>query len=94
MRAHPDTSQTIDDAVVVMLGALGWIVADDARARRLLDVTGLSADTLRQGAGDPSMLAAIGGFLADHEPDLIACAAALDMPPASVVNAAAVLSRS
>jgi hypothetical protein len=42
---------------------------------------------LRQRIGDPALLAAVLGFLEAHEPDLIACADALDLSPAELVEA-------
>ena len=57
------------------------------RAERLLALTGLDADDLRARAGDPALLAAVLGFLASHEPDLLACADALDIAPEALVAA-------
>ncbi|KEQ52543.1 DUF3572 domain-containing protein [Sphingobium chlorophenolicum] len=59
---------------VLALMALAWTLADDRRADRLLALTGLDAEALRAGVGDPAILGAVLAFLADHEPDLIACA--------------------
>ncbi len=80
-----------DQASALALGALVWIVQDGSRAQRLLDLTGLSVDELRQNAGDPSLLAAVLGFLASHEPDLIACAEALGEEPLRLMSAKEVL---
>ena len=76
------------DPTVLLLGALAWVCGDDDRAPRLLSLTGIDADNLRAHATDPAMLGAVGTFLADHEPDLIACAEALDVPPATLAAAA------
>ncbi|MEQ1724812.1 MAG: DUF3572 family protein [Sphingopyxis sp.] len=70
-----------------MLDALVWILSDSDRARRLLALTGLEPDDLRHRAGDTVTLVAIGRFLADHERDLVACAAALDSAPSALVMA-------
>ncbi|HMO76567.1 MAG TPA: DUF3572 family protein [Sphingopyxis sp.] len=70
------------------LNALGWILADEARAERLLGTTGLTPDGLRDALGERATLAAILSFLTAHEPDLVACAAALDMQPQSIAAAA------
>jgi hypothetical protein len=75
------------NAQAVGLQALGWAVADADRAARLLGLTGLSPEDLRQRIGDPALLAAVLGFLEAHEPDLIACADALDLSPAELVEA-------
>jgi hypothetical protein len=86
----PDDAQ--DPAMLALL-ALGWILADGARADRLLALTGMDADTLRTGIGDQRVLAAVLGFLADHEPDLIACAQAIDTSPAALIAAQERLTR-
>jgi hypothetical protein len=75
------------DPVVLMLGALAWVCADEDRALRLLALTGMDADAVRAHANDPATLAAVGGFLADHEPDLLACAEALNCTPETLVAA-------
>lgn len=71
----------------VALQALVWILSDPGRAARLLDLTGLDPATLRARAGEPALLAAAIGFLESYEPDLIACADALDLSPAVLVDA-------
>lgn len=81
MRA-PDTN-----ADSLALAALGWTVAEPSRAERLLALTGLDPTDLRARAGDPVLLAAVLGFLESHEPDLIACAAALEVKPEALIRA-------
>lgn len=76
-----------NDPAVLALDALGWTLAEDGRAGRLLVLTGLSAEALRARVGQPELLAAVLRFLENHEPDLVACAAALDVPPAQIVAA-------
>lgn len=71
------------DAMTLALSALVWTLSDSARAERLLALTGLDADELRARAGDPVLLGAVLGFLASHEPDLLACADALELRPES-----------
>ena len=84
MRIH-DTNQ--QDPETLALSALGWTLADEARAQRLLALTGLTADDLRSRLGEPSLLAAVLGFLEAHEPDLLACAEALRVLPAELAAA-------
>jgi len=84
MRA-PDTNRP--DGATLALSALAWILADQARAERLLALTGLDADTLRAQAGEPSLLAAVLDFLCRYEPDLIACADALGVAPGDIIAA-------
>ena len=67
--------------------ALGWTLGDSTRAERLLALTGLTPDDLRQRLDDSGVLAATLGFLEAHEPDLIACADALEVNPAELVAA-------
>lgn len=75
------------DPAILALGALAWILADQPRADRLLALTGLSPDDLRARAADPGVLAAVLAFLEAHEPDLVACAEALDCKPERLVGA-------
>ncbi len=73
--------------MVLALGALGWALSAPDRADRLLALTGLDPQTLRASAGEPATLAAVLGFLESHEPDLLACAQALDTTPTALVKA-------
>jgi hypothetical protein len=75
------------NAEALGLQALGWAVSDGDRAARLLALTGLHAEDLRDRLGDPALLAAVLGFLEAHEPDLLACAEALDVRPDELVDA-------
>ena len=76
-----------NDAPTLALHALAWTLADPARARRLLDLTGLDADALRGSAANSGTQAAVLGFLEAHEPDLVACAAELGVKPEALVAA-------
>ena len=78
--------QETNDAEAIALRALGWTLSDDARASRLLALTGLSPETLRERIGDPDLLAAVLRFLEAHEPDLLACAEALGTTPSCLVE--------
>lgn len=82
--AAPDTSP---DPATLALQALVWTLAEPSRALRLLDTTGLTPADLKRSAGDPATLAALLGFLEAHEPDLIACADGLGVPPDALVGA-------
>lgn len=75
--------QTIDDEALA-LAALGWALADNARAERFLALTGLTPEGLRNGLGQSATLAAVLRFLEAHEPDLIACAEAIGADPADL----------
>ncbi|MDH4742746.1 DUF3572 domain-containing protein [Sphingomonas sp. CBMAI 2297] len=82
------------NAEALALQALVWTLGEEARARRLLDLTGLDPAELRRRAGEAVVLAATLSFLESHEPDLVACAAALDISPEQLVAARATLERS
>ena len=69
------------------LSALGWVLGDDDRAARLLGLTGLTPEALRDGLGDPAMLGAVLDFLCAHEPDLLAAADALGVSPQELAGA-------
>lgn len=85
METNPNLGQ---DADIIALQALGWVLQDKDRAERLLALTGLDPRELRSGLEDPAMLASLLGFLANHEPDLIACAEAIGIAPANLAAAA------
>ncbi|HKR24126.1 MAG TPA: DUF3572 domain-containing protein [Allosphingosinicella sp.] len=78
--------QTNDDEALA-LGALGWTLSDDARADRLLALTGITPALLRERLEDRVFLAAVLRFLEGHEPDLVACADELGVAPARLVSA-------
>jgi uncharacterized protein DUF3572 len=80
-------AETNPDSQALALRALGWALSDQARAERLLALTGLTPDDLRTRVGEPSLLAAILRFLEAHEPDLLACAEALEVAPTQLVEA-------
>jgi len=82
-----ERKQFVADPVASALRALAWTLAEQARADRMLALTGLTGDDLRTRAAEPAVLAAVLGFLEAYEPDLIACAEALNMPPAALVHA-------
>ena len=81
------TVQQTNDEEAIGLRALGWALADDARAQRFLALTGLTPDTLRDAIGERATLAAALRFLEQHEPDLIACAEALEIAPSTLPDA-------
>ena len=82
-----ERKQLVADPVALALRALAWTLAEQARADRMLALTGLDGDDLRERAMEPAVLAAVLGFLEAYEPDLIACAEALDVKPSDLVEA-------
>jgi len=88
METNPNLSEEVE---ILALQALGWVLQDGERAQRLLALTGLDPRDLRSGLEDPAMLSSLLGFLANHEPDLVACAEAIGVEPAKLASAAAYL---
>ncbi len=80
-------NQQTNDGETLALGALGWVLAEEARAARLLALTGLTPEGLRARVQERDFLAAVLRFLENHEPDLVACADALGVPPLRLVAA-------
>ncbi|MFC3098228.1 DUF3572 family protein [Alteraurantiacibacter palmitatis] len=76
-----------DEAAALALGALGFILSDDRRAQRFLDLTGLDADGLRAALGEEATHRAIIEFLCAHEPDLVGAAESLGISPETLRNA-------
>jgi hypothetical protein len=69
------------DPQALALSALGWVLTDEDRAARLLALTGLTPDALRDGLGDPAVLGAVLEFLCGHEADLVLAAHELGVEP-------------
>jgi hypothetical protein len=80
-----------NDASALVLQALVWTLQDERRARRLLDLTGLEANTLRAHIHEASTQRAVVEFLEGNEADLIACAEALEVSPMQLLSAKAAL---
>jgi hypothetical protein len=85
--ANTDTNRAGTNESDLALAALIWTLADQGRADRLLALTGLTPDNLRERLAEPALLAAMLRFLEAHEPDLLACAEALGIAPAVLVEA-------
>ena len=90
MKIQETNSET---ATLLALACLGWTLTEQARAERLLALTGLTPGQLRSRLDDPSLLAETLRFLEAHEPDLVACAEALDVPASALVEARRELER-
>ncbi|MBA3668089.1 MAG: DUF3572 family protein [Sphingomonas sp.] len=84
-------TESTNDAEATALAALAATLTDERRARRFLDLTGLSPNELRARAGERSLLAATIAFLESHEPDLIAVAEEIGVKPAHLVAAGVAL---
>lgn len=79
--------KTPNDPVALALAALAETLADERRAQRFLELTGIGTDELRSTASDPSLLAALLRFLEGYEPDLLSVAEALGVPAPTLVEA-------
>ncbi|MXO86189.1 DUF3572 family protein [Altererythrobacter aurantiacus] len=86
-------NQVSHDPGVLSLTALGWILQDEDRATRLLSLTGLTPERLRNAVEEPAVQGAILEYLTNYEPDLVRCAEALGVEPAELVAAHAELTR-
>jgi len=86
-------SDQTNDEEALALGALGWTLSDDSRAQRLIALTGLTPAGMREQLEDRAFLAETLRFLEGHEPDLVACAAGLGLPPSRLVAAREALER-
>lgn len=75
------------DASGMAFQALAWALMEEARAERLLSLTGLTPEGLRASINERGTQAAILSFLEAHEPDLIACATVIGVSPAVLVQA-------
>ena len=80
-----------NDSEALALAALAATLADERRALRFLDLTGLSVEELRARAGEPHLLVALLAFLENHEPDLLAVAEVIGARPDQLVAAREVL---
>ena len=87
---HAEDSNGAD---TLALNALVWVLQEPDRADRFLALTGLQGDDIRGRINDPALLDAVIGFLEAHEPDLIACARALEVEPAVLVSVRGTLGR-
>jgi len=87
------TNEAPRDAEALALAALAATLNDERRAQRFLELTGLSPDELRAGAGERSLLAATLAFLEAHEPDLLLVAETIGVKPEAIVAARSELER-
>ena len=75
------------DPAILALEAMAWILSDDDRAQRLLALTGLTPDGLREAAMFAETQTAVLDFLCAHEPDLVAASEALQITPEALAAA-------
>ena len=68
----PESAKSAESAETIALKALAFIAADAAELERLLARTGLTPETLRQQAGDPTLLGGVLDFLLEHDDRVVA----------------------
>ena len=80
-------TKTPTDPVTLALSALAATLADERRAQRFLDLTGIGTSELRLRAAEPALLAGFLRFLEAHEPDLLSISEAIGARPDELVAA-------
>lgn len=88
-----NSNHSSGDPESLALSALAWVLSEQSRAERLLSLTGLTPEVLRNNLTDRPVMAAVLEFLANHEPDLVLAADALNVTPATLIAAHENLSR-
>ena len=77
----PDTARTY------ALQSVLYITSEDDIRNRFLSLTGMTADSIRTALQNDDFLCSLLEFLVNFEPDLINCAARLDIEPDILVQA-------
>ena len=83
----PYSIRSEEESSTLALQAVAWVLSDQARAERMLALTGLDPQSLRDHLTRPATLRALLDFVLDYEPDLIACSAAIGVEPAEIAAA-------
>ena len=91
--AIPKVSSLPVDPPALALTALAWVLGDERRAQRFLDLTGLAPDDLRARIGTAEIQLSVLDFLCAHEPDLVAAADDLGVAPTDIAAARESLAR-
>lgn len=66
---------------------LGFLVSEDERASRFLNVSGLTPEALRASASDPAFLAGVMDYVLADQSLLLAFAESAEIPPDRVAAA-------
>lgn len=69
-----------DRAMIIALGALNWLIANDDLRDIFLGSSGLSPDDLRSSAGEPELLGSVLDFILMDDKWVIACCDAQSLP--------------
>ena len=86
-RRRPRGPPTRDEALEIGISAFAHIAEDESRVERFTALTGLDPARMREAAREPGFFVAVLDFLAGHEPDLLAFAAASGVDPVRIVQA-------
>ena len=73
-----------EQAEIIALQALAWLVADEDLAGRFLNLTGCDGETLRQRADRPEVLGSVLDFLLEDEKTLLDFTQAAAIPPDAI----------
>ena len=85
--AIPKVSSLPADPSALALTALAWVLGEERRAQRFLDLTGLEPGDLRARIGTAEIQLSVLDFLCAHEPDLVAAAEQLGVAPSDIATA-------
>jgi len=91
--AIPKVSALPVDPSALALNALIWVLGEERRAQRFLDLTGLAPGDLRARIGTAEIQLSVLDFLCAHEPDLVAAADDLGVAPGDIASARESLAR-
>jgi Protein of unknown function (DUF3572) len=78
-----------EQAIVIALQALGFIVSDEERVNHMQLETGLSLGDLKEGAAELHMQSGVLDYVLAHEQLLIDFSTALDIKPETIMRARA-----
>lgn len=70
-----------EQAEVIALRALAWLITDENLAGRFLSLTGCDGESLRQRAGQPEVLGSVLDFLMSDEQALLDFAQSAEIAP-------------
>jgi len=83
----PYSNPSHEETIALALNVVAWALSDQTRAERILSLTGLDPQTLRERLTQPATLRALLDFVLDHEPDLLACARDIGVKPEEIAAA-------
>ena len=70
-----------EQAEIIALRALAWLVSDEDLAERFLSLTGCDGETLKQRVDRPEVLGSVLDFLLEDEKTLLDFTQAAEIPP-------------